>query len=73
VSGDGAGIHLVLWPTDRLSEETIIERAAARGAGVYGIAPYFLKQPSKAGLMIGYSRKKDAAIREGIRRLAEVL
>jgi GntR family transcriptional regulator / MocR family aminotransferase len=73
VSGDGAGVHLVLWPTDRLSEETIIERAAARGVGVYGIAPYFLKQPSRAGLMIGYSRMKDAAIREGIRRLAEVL
>jgi DNA-binding transcriptional MocR family regulator len=51
-----------------------LQRArAARGVGVYGIAPYFLKQPSKAGLMIGYSRMKDAAIREGIRRLAEVL
>jgi GntR family transcriptional regulator / MocR family aminotransferase len=73
VSGDGAGVHLVLWPTERLSEETIIERAASRGVGVYGIAPYFLKQPSRAGLMIGYSRMKDAAIREGIRRLSEVL
>jgi GntR family transcriptional regulator/MocR family aminotransferase len=73
VSGDGAGVHLVLWPIERLSEETIIERAASRGVGVYGIAPYFLKQPSRAGLMIGYSRMKEAAIREGIRRLAEVL
>jgi GntR family transcriptional regulator / MocR family aminotransferase len=47
--------------------------SSSRGVGVYGIAPYFLKQPSKAGLMIGYSRMKEAAIREGIRRFAEAL
>jgi GntR family transcriptional regulator/MocR family aminotransferase len=73
VTGHGAGAHVVLWPTKRMTEAAVIEAAAARGVGVYGISPYYLAQPSRSGFMLGYSRMKEADIREGIRRLSQVL
>jgi GntR family transcriptional regulator/MocR family aminotransferase len=73
VTGYGAGAHVALWPGTRIAEHTAIERAASRGVGIYGIAPYFLTQPSRRGLMLGYSRMSEADIREGVRRLSEVL
>jgi GntR family transcriptional regulator / MocR family aminotransferase len=72
VTGAGAGAHVVLWPRRRVSEEAVIAAAAARGVGVYGISPYFLKRPARAGIMLGYSRMKESEIREGITRLSEV-
>jgi GntR family transcriptional regulator/MocR family aminotransferase len=73
VTGAGAGAHIVLWPRERISEQAAITAAAARGVGVYGISPYFLSQPSHPGLLLGYSRLREGEIREGIRRLGEVL
>jgi GntR family transcriptional regulator / MocR family aminotransferase len=73
VTGYGAGAHVVLWPRSRVSEAGVIAAAAARGVAVYGISPYFLTRPKDMGLMLGYSRLKEADIREGVRRLSEVL
>lgn len=73
ITGDGAGAHIVLWPRKRMTEEAIVTAAESRGVGVYGISAYFLKKPSRAGILLGYSRMKETAIREGIRRLGEVL
>jgi GntR family transcriptional regulator/MocR family aminotransferase len=73
VTGYGAGAHVALWPAARISENAVVERAASRDVGVYGISPYFSGQPSRRGLLLGYSRMKEADIREGIRRLSEVL
>jgi len=73
VTGDGAGAHIILWPKRRVSEESVIARAASRGVGIYGVARYFLTRPPRAGFMLGYSRMKEDDIREGIRRLAEVI
>jgi GntR family transcriptional regulator/MocR family aminotransferase len=73
VTGDGAGAHVVLWPRRRVAENVIVEKAAARGVGIYGISRYFLGRSPRTGLMLGFSRMKEAEIREGIRRLGEVL
>jgi GntR family transcriptional regulator/MocR family aminotransferase len=73
VTGYGAGAHVTLWPGARIPENVMIERAASRGVGVYGISPYFMRQPSRRGLVLGYSRMKEGDIREGIRRLSEVI
>jgi len=73
VTGDGAGAHVVLWPRRHVSENTVIEKAASRGVGIYGISGYFLTRPSRTGLMLGYSRMKEEEIQEGIRRLGEIL
>lgn len=73
VTGDGAGAHVVLWPRQHISESTVVEKAAARGVGVYAISGYFLTRPSRSGLMLGYSRMTKEEIREGIQRLSEIL
>jgi len=73
VTGDGAGAHVVLWPNQRIAEEDAIANAASRGVGIYRISPYFLAKPSRTGFLLGYSRMKEEEIREGIRRLGEVL
>jgi GntR family transcriptional regulator / MocR family aminotransferase len=71
VTGFGAGAHVVLWPSSRLTEAGMIARAASVGVAVYGISPYYLTPPTAKGLMLGYSRLKEADIREGVRRLSE--
>lgn len=73
ITGDGAGAHVVLWPRRQIAERELIAAAAARGVGVYGTSAYFLKQPQRTGILLGYSRMKEAQIREGIRRLGEVI
>lgn len=73
VTGEGAGAHIVLWPRKRVSEEAAIAGAAARGVGIYGVGAYFLRRPSRPGILLGYPRLREAEIREGVRRLAEVL
>jgi GntR family transcriptional regulator / MocR family aminotransferase len=73
ITGDGAGAHVVLWPRRRVEEEAVIAAAAAKGVKAYGIAGYFLRKPRRAGIMLGYSRMSELEIREGIRRLGEVL
>jgi GntR family transcriptional regulator / MocR family aminotransferase len=73
VTGFGAGAHVVLWPSSRISENAAIAAAASLGVGVYGLSPYFLTRPNAKGLLLGYSRMKEADIREGVRRLSEVL
>jgi GntR family transcriptional regulator / MocR family aminotransferase len=72
-SGDGAGAHMVLWPKKRVVEEEIVERAAQRGVGIYGIAHCYLKRPSRPGFVLGYARLNEREIREGIRILGGVL
>lgn len=73
VTGDGAGAHIVLWQQKHISEKAVIEKAAAREVGIYGVSGYFLTRPSKPGLLLGYSRMQKEEIREGIRRLSGIL
>jgi GntR family transcriptional regulator/MocR family aminotransferase len=73
ISGEGAGAHIVLWPGKRIAEDAAIGAAAARGVGIYGVGRYFLKRPARPGIMLGYPRMRESDIREGVRRLAEIL
>jgi GntR family transcriptional regulator / MocR family aminotransferase len=73
VTGDGAGAHVVLWPRKKVSEELLVASAAARGVRVYPISPYYLRKPKQTGILLGYSRLPEIQIREGVRRLGEVV
>ena len=70
---DDVETDVVLWPAARVSETEVVAKAAALGVAVYGIAPYFLSAPRTNGFMLGYSRMKEGDIREGVRRLSQVL
>lgn len=73
LTGDGAGAHVAFYPKGRVSESSLIARAAERGVGIYGMSRYFLTKPSPSGFLLGYSRMTETEIREGIRRLGEIL
>lgn len=73
ITGDGAGAHVVLWLPSRESERSLVARAAAHGIGIYGVSEYFMGRPSPPAVMLGYSRLTEQEIREGIRRLGELL
>lgn len=73
VTGEGAGAHVALWPKEQVSEEGVIEAAAKRGVGIYGISHCFLRRPSRPGFLLGYARLTEREIREGVRLLGEVL
>jgi GntR family transcriptional regulator / MocR family aminotransferase len=75
ITGANAGIHMVAWlrgiPASDLPR--VRARAAERGVGVYPVAPYYVRPPQEAGLLIGYGSLNEREVRAGVRILAEVL
>jgi DNA-binding transcriptional MocR family regulator len=41
--------------------------------GVYPVAPYYVRPPREAGLLVGYGSLNEREARAGVRVLAEVL
>ena len=70
--GASAGLHVLAWLPPHLDEREVIESAAARGLGVYGVGTYQMA-PGPPGLLFGYSSLSEAAIQEGVGLLASVL
>lgn len=73
ITGDGSGAHIVLWPRKRVDEAEAIAHAAALDVGISGTAHCYMGRPARAGLILGYSNLNEQEIREGVRRLGEVL
>ncbi len=75
VEGISAGVHAVVWLEDLPPHlgRALVEGCRRVGVGVYPVAPYFLEPPPRFGLLLGYAAMDEAAIREGVRRLAGVL
>ncbi len=75
ISGANAGIHVVVWFPERSAKEldSWIAGAEKAGVGLYSVAPYFLSQPKRAGLLFGYGSLGEAEIAEGVRRFAELV
>ena len=75
ISGANAGIHVVVWFSGRTTRDVESWIAAAEGVGVglYSVAPYFLSEPNRPGLLFGYGNLEEAEIAEGIRRFALLL
>jgi GntR family transcriptional regulator / MocR family aminotransferase len=73
VTGDGAGAHVVLWLEDGVSEQAVIAAAAARGVRISGVSRCFAERALRPGILLGYSRLREAAIREGIKQLGAAI
>ena len=75
IAGANAGIHMVVWlrdvSADRLDD--LVARAAARGIGIYPVAPYYAAPPPVAGLLLGYAGLTEREIRDGIRLLGQLI
>jgi GntR family transcriptional regulator/MocR family aminotransferase len=72
-TGIAAGQHLVTWLPADLDEAALVEAAARRGVGVYGVAPYRIASQGPGGLIFGYATLDERLIEEGVGILADVV
>jgi GntR family transcriptional regulator/MocR family aminotransferase len=75
VADSSAGMHVLAWlPGLRAAQmRELIERARERGLGLYPIAPYYLRQPQRQGLLLGYADLPPADLDVAMRLLGECL
>jgi GntR family transcriptional regulator/MocR family aminotransferase len=69
-AGVSAGLHLVTWLPPALREAEVVDAAARRGLGVYGLSPYRITSEGAGGLIFGYSTLSERTIAAGIDILA---
>lgn len=75
VLGESAGLHVLLRLPELSRRDVQRLRAACRerGVGVYPAAHFYREPPRHAELLLGYGGLAERAIREGVKRLAQVL
>ena len=79
----GAGMHVMLRlagpgpaPVDGVPtalETAVVAGAAARGVGVYPVGSCRIRPSADSAILLGYAALPEDRIREGVRRLAEVV
>jgi GntR family transcriptional regulator/MocR family aminotransferase len=64
-----AGMHVVVWFRDynRAQAEALLELAASRGLGMYGMAPHYLNPPVRQGVMLGYCGLSITELRDAMK------
>lgn len=72
ISGEDAGLHLLLTAEDAISEAELIKRAAEADVKVYGISDSLVeKSPMKATVLLGFGGLSEEDIKEGMERLKQ--
>lgn len=73
VSGENAGVHLLLHFQNGMSEDELTKRAEARGVKVYGLTEYFVEPQKKrqATILLGYANMNEEKIKEAVTILEE--
>ena len=68
ISGEHAGVHLLLRFEDGRKEEELIRKAKESGIRVYGLSQYCIKpdknEEGQATILLGYANMSEEAIRE---------
>jgi GntR family transcriptional regulator/MocR family aminotransferase len=75
VSGDSAGLHVLLWLRNVKACDlpAVIDAAAAKGVGIYPATPCQWPRADRAGLILGYAPLTENELRAGIERLGSVI
>ena len=73
ILGENAGIHLMVKIESNLSDEIIIQKAAAAGIGLVSAQEYYLQPQNKGEFIFGYGQLEEAEIDRGISKLAQIL
>lgn len=72
VSGEHAGLHLLLAAKGECTERDLLQRAAERDVKVYGLSESCVEAvDGRATVLLGFGAMGEEAIREGIARLKE--
>jgi GntR family transcriptional regulator / MocR family aminotransferase len=69
-TGISAGMHVTAWLPDDLDEQAVVDAAARRDLGVYGVRPYRMNPTGRGGLVFGYGNLSETAISQGVDTLA---
>lgn len=74
ISGENAGIHLLLRSETGILEKELIERALKAGVLVYGLSEYYIEEAERREdtVILGYANLSEREIQEGIRILLKV-
>ncbi len=67
ISGENAGVHLLLHFSDDRQESRLISRAAEEGIKVYGLSDYIVDEGEKreeATILLGYANMTEEQIKE---------
>lgn len=76
ISGENAGVHLLLHFRDGRSEEELIRKALEKGVKVYGLSEYYVDEKEQAGtdetvILLGYANMNEEKIKEAVKLLGE--
>lgn len=68
ISGEHAGVHLLLTFENGMTEEELIQRAAKKDIRVYGLSDYCIKEQAdkKATILLGYANLTEDQIRQAV-------
>ena len=70
VSGENAGLHLVLTSRRGGSEAELVEKALKKRVKVYGLSESMMEEaPGSAAVLLGFGGLSEEGIREGVRLL----
>ena len=68
-----AGMHLIGWLPDGISDREVSLRAAEAGLNLAPVSAYCINQNLRGGLLLGYTAFDEKHIRQGMKKLARVL
>ncbi len=70
VSGENAGLHMLLTSKAGIPERTLVQRAAEQGVKVYGLSESMVEDaPDSAAVLLGFGGLSGGEIAEGVKRL----
>jgi GntR family transcriptional regulator/MocR family aminotransferase len=73
VSGDDAGLHLVVDLPAASDDGAVARAALSRGIAVRPLRPYYMNPSDRSGLLLGYACVPNAQIGPAFDKLAEVI
>jgi len=74
ITGENAGLHILLHGKDETSEEWLIQKAKEASVRVYGLSETFIRRKEKtkrAVVLLGYGGLSEKEIRAGVKKLLE--
>ena len=73
ITGENAGLHLLLTARNGESEESLIRKAVAKGVKVYGLSESFIdRRIDSSTVIMGYGGMSEENIRQGVERLGQI-
>jgi GntR family transcriptional regulator/MocR family aminotransferase len=67
------GMHVAAWARDGVDLDRAVQAVAGRGVKLHTLRRYYLRQPSRPGLVFGYGAVDLARIGRGLAELRELL